>query len=285
MKTDTLLVGTDFSEASVWAARHAVEFVTKLNYGIHLVHIQNPKKDDPANEFENPEDRLEEVAKQLREDCDAEVETDIYKGPPGRTLARLSREEKYAMVSVGYSGHSGLLSRIGSVASQTVRLVDKPILVMVPSHQTEGPIIGCVDFSEQTEKVNYWTHSISEIHEQEAIFTHVAIPFEVLVAGTPHTGGMGLTETVLTRFGGSEEGYRARLEASVRHRLGIGMEGEVALLLSTSPSKAISEFAANRKASLVVVGRHGHNTIGARIIGSSAEHIIGQSLCSTLVLP
>ena len=285
MKADTLLVGTDFSDESIRAAKHAVDFVSGFDYKIELVHIADPKHPAAGDKTKSPEEKIEELARRIRRDCSMEVETEIHAGSPGRTLARLSREEKYAIVSVGYSGHSGLLSRIGSVASQTVRLVDKPILVMVPNHHTEGPIIGCIDFSEQTEKVNYWAHSLAEIRETEPVFVHVAVPFEVLVAGTPHTGGMGIAETVLSRFGGSEEGYLTRLEASVRHRLGIGMNGEVPILLSTRPSKAIGEFAEKRNAAFTIVGRHGHNTLGARIIGSTAEHIIAQSHCSTLVLP
>jgi nucleotide-binding universal stress UspA family protein len=206
MNADTLLVGTDFSEESIRAAKHAVHFVAGLDYKIELVHIIDPKHPDAGGETKPPGDQIEELARQIRGECDVEVETEVHEGPPGRTLARLSRDGKYAMVAVGYSGHGGLLSRIGSVASHTVRLVDKPILVMVPNHHTEGPIIGCIDFSEQTEKVNYWTHSIAKIRGTEPVFVHVAVPFEVLIAGTPHTGGMGIAETVLSRYGGSEEG-------------------------------------------------------------------------------
>ena len=211
--------------------------------------------------------------------------TDIYKGVPGKILARLSNDEKVAMVAVGYSGKSGLLNRIGSVASQSVRLVDKPILVLVPSHHTEGPVVGCIDFSDGTEKINYWTHRMAQLCDNDPVFVHAAVPYEVLLAGTPNLGGLGMVESVMSHMGGSEEGYCARLEAAVRHRLGVGMEGDVFILLNNSASKAIGQFADSKNAGLIVMGRHGHNTLGARIIGSTAEHIIGLSQCSTLVLP
>ncbi|MDF1815051.1 MAG: universal stress protein, partial [Verrucomicrobiales bacterium] len=224
-------------------------------------------------------------AKEIAEKCDLEVETEVHEGCPAKLMSRLASHEKYSMVALGYSGRSGLLSRVGSVTSKVVRLVDKPVLVLVPSHHNDGPVVGCIDFSEQTDKISYWTQFMAGLQAAEPVYAHVAVPFEMIVAATPNTGGFGLTETVLTRLGGSEEGYVARLEASVRHRLGIEMECEVDILLGNSPSKAISEFARKKNASLVILGRHGHNTLGARIIGSTAEHILEQSHSSVLVLP
>ena len=126
---------------------------------------------------------------------------------------------------------------------------------------------------------------MAKIQDKAPVFAHVAVPFETIVAATPNTGGLGVAEAVLSRFGGSEKVYRARIEMSVRERLGRGMDDEVEILLSHSPSKAIGDFLRSRNASLVVMGRHGHNTLGARIIGSTAEHILDQSHTSVLVLP
>ena len=287
MKANTMLVGTDFSDASVWAANHAAEFAKKLNYELNLVHIVDPAMEDHSflPDYTETEDRLDDVGKEIKDKWEIPVVTNLYKGSPGKTLARLSCDEKITMVAVGYSGKSGLLSRIGSVASQAVRLVDKPILVLVPNHHTEGPVIGCIDFSDGTERINYWTHCMANIQDKEPVFAHVAVPYEVLLAGTPSLGGIGMIESVIEHMGGSEEGYRARLEASVRHRLGIGMKGEVYILLDKSCSKAIGKFAESKNAGLLVMGRHGHNTLGSRIIGSTAEHILGLSETSTLVLP
>lgn len=282
-----MLIGTDFSDASLWAAKEAASYAQVLDYDIDLVHVIDPGAHTPDSlpDHYDVEERLQSMAGELRESTTAAIETDVYEQSPGKTLAKISQNDKYAMVAVGYSGKSGVLSRIGSIASQVVRLVDKPILVPVPNQHPKGPIIGCIDFSLQSEKVNHWTHCLARARGEKAIFTHVAAPYEVLIAGTPSLGGIPMVNTVIDRLGGSEEEYRARLEKSARTRLGLEPEMEVEILLNNSPSRAIGNFAENQQAGLVIVGRHGHNTLGARIIGSTAEHVIGLSHCSALVIP
>lgn len=285
MDANTLLVGTDFSEASVWMAHHAAEMAKRLKLEFELVHIIDPKDHDSAEKIEATESRLEDVREDLEAKWGIQVDTETLSGSPGKRLVELSRSDKYAMVALGYHGRSGVLSRIGSVTAKLVREVDKPILVLVPSHHNEGPIIGCIDFSDQTEKINEWTLHMAALQSKDPVFTHVAVPFETIVAATPNMGGLGLAETVFTRMGTSEESYRKRIEASVRHRLGDESRNEVEILLSLSPSRAISEYARKRNAGLVVLGRHGHNTLGARLMGSTAERILEQSHTSVLVLP
>lgn len=282
-----MLIGTDFSDASLWAVQEAAGYAQLLDYDIDLVHVIDPGAHTPDSlpDHYDVEERLQSLAGDLEKSTTVKIATDVYEQSPGKTLAKVSQHEKYAMVAVGYSGKSGVLSRIGSIASQVVRLVDKPILVPVPNRHPRGPIIGCIDFSSQSEKVNHWTNCLAAVREEKAILTHVAAPYEVLIAGTPSLGGIPMVNTVIENLGGSESEYRSRLENSVRTRLGLEPNIDVEILLNNSPSKAIGNFAETQQASLVIVGRHGHNTLGARIIGSTAEHVIGLSHCSALVIP
>ena len=267
------------------AACHAAKLAKKFGYEVELVHVYDAKHGDWSGDLASAEKFLEDKAGDVATKTGVKVTHEIHEGNPGKLIARIARGEQYAMVAVGYTGQNGFLSRIGSVSSKIVRLVDKPVLVTVPGQDNNGPVIGCIDFSEQTDKTNYWTHHVAELTGTDPAFVHVAIPFETIISSAPNTGGLGLTEAVLTRLGGSEQGYVSRLEESVRNRLGMEKEGEVKVLQGNIPSKHISEYAAGRKASMVVLGRHGHNTFGARIIGSTAEHILSQSHCSVLVLP
>jgi len=287
MNVNTMLIATDFSEASIWAANHAAEYARKLNYAVDLVHVIDPSHIDknPLVAEDPPEEVIDKIAEKLRSDYGVTVDTLICEGKPGKVVPKLSQSQKYTMVAVGYSGRSGILTRIGSVASKVVRLVDKPILVLVPNHFSDGPVIGCIDFSDGTEKINYWTHCLANISGAEPVFAHVAVPFEVIISAIPPFGGMVMTESVMIRLGTSESEYRSRLEGSVRERLGVGTKGRVEILLDHFPAMAIGKFAADQSASLVVMGRHGHNTLGARVMGTTSEQVLGLSECSTLVIP
>ena len=92
MSEKTVLAGTDFSEISLNAMREAASFAERLKYGMALVNVIDSH--DQIN-TEAVEDRLEEIASGLRDEYGISVDTDVYTGNPGKTLARLSREEQY----------------------------------------------------------------------------------------------------------------------------------------------------------------------------------------------
>ena len=68
MEANRLLVGTDFSEASVWAAQHAAEFAQKLEYEFNLVHVIDAagEGDSFLPDYSETEEQLEEIGKRSK---------------------------------------------------------------------------------------------------------------------------------------------------------------------------------------------------------------------------
>lgn len=285
MNRTTILVGTDFSELSKHAAIEAAHQAAQLGLKIKLLHVIQSSKMDPGDWPEGDEvwEQVENLLGELRLYCEAEGA--VLEGNPAKLLARESCDEEVALVAVGYSGKSDLLDRIGSVAAKTVRLVDKPTFVFAPDHGRDKSVIGCIDFLSGSESIVSWTHKIAKLEGVETIFVHIGAPIASIIGNTPHLGFLGIPDNSIPVFGSSEEKFKNSLKKRVSEIEGIKSGDKIIVLLETSEQNAIGKLAEASGAGMVVLGRHGHNSFHDKILGSTAERILGLNHRSVLILP
>jgi nucleotide-binding universal stress UspA family protein len=72
------------------------------------------------------------------------------------------------------------------------------------------------------------------------------------------------------------DAYRARLPAGVDFKVECRVGPDAATIL---------EFARATQIDLIVLGRHGHSSVGKALFGSAAEKIVRKADCAVLVVP
>jgi len=277
----TLLVGTDFSEIANNAVINSATLAHQLGYRLRILHAIDFMGMESS---EWPKDgeieaKLETLISSLPEDV--EYESAIEEADPRKILIRESEKPEIAAVVVGYSGKSGLVDRIGSVASKAARLIKKPVFILTSSFDTKSKLIGCLDFSDTTKIVIDWVNRLAQRSKDPALFVHVAIPLKRLIE---YNLGDGADDSPIPTFGGSESVYREHLNSALRRLEGLRKDDDLSILFDDSPCKALEDVSAEWYPSLLVLGRHEHNRLHERILGSTAEHILKYSNCSTLVV-
>jgi nucleotide-binding universal stress UspA family protein len=78
-------------------------------------------------------------------------------------------------------------------------------------------------------------------------------------------------------------GHMDTLRLRVEKVLGAGVPAFEVVILAGSPHAALVQLADERNAALIVVGASGEGTIGRRLFGTTAEHVVRYAHCPVLV--
>ena len=137
-----ILVPTDFSELSLKAVDHAVEFAKQLGAELHLLHVcpllmyalaPDVVPDDPnfeRNLKAKLAEKLEKTAEGLRARGVA-VRTLLVTGNPTHEIADMAAQQGFDLIVIGTHGRTGLARfALGSVAERTVRVSSVPVLTV-----------------------------------------------------------------------------------------------------------------------------------------------------------
>jgi nucleotide-binding universal stress UspA family protein len=76
----------------------------------------------------------------------------------------------------------------------------------------------------------------------------------------------------------------AKVAASYLSRVPPGLELKVEFRIGPDAA-TILEFAATAKIDVIILGRHGHSSVGKTLFGSVAEKIVRKADCAVLVVP
>jgi len=137
-----VLVGIDWSEASLKAARKAVELASKLGAEVTLLTVVPP----PAvflGELLTPEiidttplvqaarEKLDELSKKLREEYNVQVDYAVMLGDPADTLVEYAVSGGFDLLVMGRRGLSGLDRLfLGSVTKKVLERTKIDVLVV-----------------------------------------------------------------------------------------------------------------------------------------------------------
>ncbi len=140
-----ILVPTDFSEFSQYAANYAVELACQFDAEITLLYVLQDAValfPEPGVSFPAPGNYLQELQEssenslqRLKENYPTEltIHTELRNGPPFVEILRCAREGEYDMIIIGTHGRSGLAHvLLGSVAEKVVRKASCPVLTVRP---------------------------------------------------------------------------------------------------------------------------------------------------------
>ncbi|HMK35813.1 MAG TPA: universal stress protein [Desulfomonilaceae bacterium] len=151
-----ILLCTDFSENSVPAREHAINFAVAFHASLSILHVVNSSRlGFPAFEVGVPFD-LQEILKGIEEsvrkafevmvkDCSAveEVKTFSRIGVPANEIVRFAQEESIDLIVMGTHGWTGFRHLIlGSTAENVVRTATCPVLTVKSSSEEPEPLGG-----------------------------------------------------------------------------------------------------------------------------------------------
>ena len=259
------VVGVDFSGG--WeAVQNALPSVTEylgvrrltLAYVLETGYPAAPELGHEDHYLE----RLKALAEPLRKQG-LEVDVAVVTGRPARALHDAARDVAADCVLLGSRGHSawrGLF--LGSTVMDAARMAVLP-LVIVPvdgAMGADGPVLLATDGSANSSAA-------------EKAFLELV-----------RRGRQGLA----LHAGPQADGASARAveaEHADQRLEAVAAAGVTTHRVDADPREAIPRLARDEKASLVVVGKRGHNPLAELLLGSTAEAVCRQSGVPVLLVP
>jgi nucleotide-binding universal stress UspA family protein len=216
-----ILAGTDFSNPSTWALRHAVTWAQRYHADLVVLHAVDFPVIDGGPHFGSynlagiletaklaAEQQLAEYVPQ-HVPLDVRVTRKLVVGSPAGMIEECAAAEGADLVVLGTHGWAGLTRFLmGSVAERTLRMARHPTLIVRQLTGREGPGADAPSLRHVLCPVNYtevaraaFEHAVSVARTFDARLT-------VLFAVEP--GEAGLTAAILQR---AEENLRSWLPA------------------------------------------------------------------------
>lgn len=287
-----ILVCTDLSpparHAAVRAARLAAAAGARLDLvsvlstdwlGRVQAHLQGPIDDVGPRLREATRQRLDELARELREAGAGEVEGRLLEGAVVPTLAAEAERGGADLLVLGARG-AGFLRRalLGSTAERLVRKARCPILVVKQApHEPYRRGLLALDLSPVARRVIAAGRAVAP--DARLLPLHA---FELLYESKMHYAGVD--EATIRRY---REAARAEAAARFDELLraaGVDEGLLAALLVHGDPVASILEQEQERDCDLVVVGKQGESRFEELLLGSVTKHVLGESQADVLVV-
>lgn len=289
MKLERVVIGMDFSEPSImaarWAARHfAPEAEIVL---VHAIELSTPPSFlraalPPPTELEETtrqgaEQRLREVGRSLGADRIWPV---VCVGRPADQIAQIAEQHGAELIIVGEHGRSGgLRGVLGSTAEQLVRCAPVPVLL---AHQLPaGPprhILLPVEESALIDTALDWGKRLVDVFQAEAVGLYV-------VSSTL----LGRMRLISSSNRGAE--LETKLLDDANHWLeerlanaGLPKEATAAQVVIGDPAAEITAAAIRLGSDLIVLPTRGAGGVGHALIGSVARSVLRASPCPILIV-
>jgi nucleotide-binding universal stress UspA family protein len=137
----SILMATDFSEASAEAASWAAELAREIAVPLVLAHVVTPA--DAPSQWQSyvgdADDERATLARTRLEGLSAQFagmpgyDTVVAVGRPADSIASIAQERQSGLIVMGLSGHHGVMApRPGSIAYRVLSLAQVPVLVVPP---------------------------------------------------------------------------------------------------------------------------------------------------------
>ncbi len=271
----TILVATDFSDASWEAFNFAVKLATTCHATLDVLHVEDPLLLEEAGQ--SGRDLIAEAKTELQRFVDTSAEAvalmprlHVVSGSVPEAIVTIGMREQAGLIILASHGRSAVTRRpLGSVAHQVLLRADRPVL-LVPDHwrlpqdddQAQlGPVVVGIDRSEPSLAAARAACGLAA-----ALGTTVELLHVVPQSPVP-ARWKGLADQVVSRrietANADLRGRCASLTAPAEVRI---VTGEVADQLAAAAAPARS------RRPVLVIGRAGAQTPGV-LPGSIAERV------------
>lgn len=286
MNKRSIIVGVDFSEASLTASRWTAQQLANDHQLVlvHAVYIPEPPSflrglyplTDQVREDarRGAEIRLNELATSLGV---RHIRTEVRVGRPDEVLGIIAEEYRALLVVIGTHGERpGILRLLGSTAERVTRAARTTTLLArhLPTAASRRVLLA-LDESDLVQPIIDWTARMAAQHTGESIALHVVNPLL-------HGATIGASPSELRH---AEDRIRASTEAWLKRKLS-GTSLEAARVVVEFGDAGIEILAAVHRyqADLLVVGAHGARQHARGFMGSVVEFVLRNGSGPVLVV-
>ncbi|MCA9620002.1 MAG: universal stress protein [Myxococcales bacterium] len=280
MSLERIVVSTDFTEPSERAVDVTRRLATALSSNVSLVHVYDPIPLGPAVSYPATIWAGDDIGKQLAHEATQllkEVGEARLGGiewssqalaaqNPAHGICEHAEKDQADLVVVGTHGRTGLSHLLlGSVAERVLRHAPCSVLAVRPSVTAATfprRIVVATDFSPASQGAIRDAKMLAEAFDAQLHLVHVydASSREALI----------------------DEAYASlkSVESPITNALvkmrdeELGGRGDVTILGEANAAVAITDFANDKEADLIVVGTHGRTGLSRLLIGSVAEKTV-----------
>lgn len=282
-----ILCPIDFSSCSDQAVHAAVDLAKRFGATLELLHVMQttvyvmplmPMGGPPLDYLRDLPERLQKQLDQLRDRLAADypqITTCLREGVVHSTVVSRANEIHADLIVIGTHGHTGVTHMLlGSVAERVVRFASVPVLTVGPggvgastaSLAAPKKIVCPIDFSGPSLFALDHAVALARATSAELHITHV-VPL--------------LAYAVASRDPVDDPGFEARIRKDVAERLEALKakltDGALKVSVSTvdgAPYEGIRRVADQEKATMIVIGTHGHTGLDRFLLGSVAEKVV-----------
>ena len=295
MRVTKLVVGLDFSDTSIEAARwvtrffapsaqvvlaHAVEPADRPRFGLRVLPAPDIVE-RAAQDFARH--RANELMRELSQVAD--VRAEIRVGKASQVILDVAREIGAELVVIGpHGGRPHTMKFLGSTADRVVRLSPVPVLVAThPPASAPRNILVPVDDVSVTPELLAWVRELAEsfgagvtlMHVwSDAVYSHVASMAHA-TAGDEDEAKAEIRSEL------SAEGARWLDELAAT---GFDRNRVNAVVLHGNPGDVTLDRANTTRADLIAMGRHGSGLVAPALLGSTVGTVLHGARCPVLVV-
>jgi nucleotide-binding universal stress UspA family protein len=288
-----ILCPIDFSEASRGALRYAVAVAAHFAAPLTILTVNDPLLEQAAD-MSGGSGSLAAAAKSETERFfhdtflgsapAVRVEFAVASGKADAEILRLARERRAGLIVMSSRGATGIRKLfLGSITERVLRATTVPVLVTPPAET--GPvsvesvsksvrrILVPVDLSEAMAEPVRLARAIAEQLHAQVLVAHVIEPVRAVVPGHAFAANV-------------DSERRDRAEQRIQELVEALPDSPrvEALVMFGDPAEEIAKIAADRQASLIVMGLYASAVAGARM-GSVTYRVLSVTHGLVLALP
>jgi len=250
-----------------------------------LPAIQTRQRQITESERENQQAYLNHVISHVYAHGNSlKVDYAISAGPVADQINVLACETEADLVVMSTGGHSGTGHWLmGSVASQMVKLTNKPVLLMRPESDGNGrslqlrKLLVALDGSEFAERVLPYARTLAAHFDSQILLLSVPEVPEIWMYGAMGDAVEGLRVETETRMGQYLESITSKL----------GQEGlkARALVTGSGPARTIVSVSESEAVDLIMLATHGLGSMDQLFVGNVADRVVQNTCYPVLLVP
>jgi len=290
MKTP-IIAGIDFSAASPFVLRHAVDVAAHSGVPVVAVHVLDAARMARWASGGGDNSRAEMISSRAREKLEslvevhapgAEVISEIRIGKAADELQNLVTEHSASLLII--AANDLTKNRLGSIASRCVRNADCDVLVVRDWQEGDFTRIGiCTDFSPTSTRALERGIELATVNGASLEIVHVIYPPEFDPWGEAMDHAMDAETSyseechaLAKRQMGKFLAPHAEVLAKLRHEE-VVLESKAAAIALTSHFRSVGT-------DLVVLGTHRLSRVAGFFIGTNAENLLHEATVSVLAV-
>lgn len=285
-----ILVGIDFSPASLAAVHTAVRLASQHGTPVTALHVLDPKVAGAMKEAHKATD--EEVVRHVTESVRAflmksdagtqSVNVELDVGHPFLALIAACHRHETGLLVLGTHGTEHGPNQIGAVAAKCVRKA--PADVLLVREGMNGPfqrLTVCVDLSETSAKAVRAARMVAE--DDKASLDCLFVYQSALSLAMDYGGFMPATPVMSAE---DAEVWKKDLDEFLQPllRTSDDLRWRSLLVERLNVREAILEHIRESKTDLVVLGTRGKTDLRTLLMGTTAEKIVTHAPCSILAV-